>query len=286
MRKELQKDIFHFVLVVAASLVMAVNIKNFVNAGSLFPGGFTGLTVLIQRVCQKYFGIVIPFSPVNLLLNAVPAAISYKFIGKKFTILSCLSIVLTSIFTDILPSVPLTYDILLISIFGGILMGAGISICLQAEATSGGTDFIAMFLSQRFGIDAFNYIFIGNVVMLLAAGAIFGWDSALYSIIFQFTSTEVVHMFYKRYKKNTLFIITDYPDEVAGIIYRLARHGATRIQAAGTYSNRERFVIYSVVGNDEIKKIISEIQRVDENAFINVLKTEQLDGNFYIRPTE
>ena len=165
MRKELKKDIFHLILVVVASLIMAVNIKNFVNAGSLFPGGFTGLAVLIQRICQKYFGIVVPFSPVNLLLNAVPAIISFKFIGKKFTILSCLSIVLTSVFTDALPSVPLTYDILLISIFGGILMGAGISICLQAEATSGGTDFIAMFLSQRFGIDAFNYIFIGNVVM-------------------------------------------------------------------------------------------------------------------------
>lgn len=286
MRKELKKDIFHLILVVVASLIMAVNIKNFVNAGSLFPGGFTGLAVLIQRICQKYFGIVVPFSPVNLLLNAVPAIISFKFIGKKFTILSCLSIVLTSVFTDALPSVPLTYDILLISIFGGILMGAGISICLQAEATSGGTDFIAMFLSQRFGIDAFNYIFIGNVVMLLIAGAIFGWDSALYSIIFQFTSTEVVHMFYKRYKKNTLFIITDYPDEVAEIIYRIARHGATKMQATGTYSNRERFIIYSVVGNDEIKKIISEIQRVDENAFVNVLKTEQLDGNFYIPPTE
>lgn len=286
MKKELRKDIFHLILVVAASMIMAVNIKNFVNAGSLFPGGFTGLTVLIQRICQKYWGIMIPFSPVNLVLNAVPAAISFKFIGKKFTLLSCLSIVLTSIFTDMLPSVPLTYDILLISIFGGILMGAGISICLQAEATSGGTDFIAMFLSQRFGIDAFNYIFMGNVVMLLIAGAIFGWDSALYSIIFQFTSTEVVHMFYKRYKKNTLLIITDYPDEVAEIIYRIARHGATRMQAAGTYSNRERFIIYSVVGNDEIKKIISEIQRVDENAFVNVLKTEQLDGNFYIRPTE
>ncbi|NBH85348.1 YitT family protein [bacterium C-53] len=286
MRKEIKKDIFHLILVVVASLIMAVNIKNFVNAGSLFPGGFTGLAVLIQRICQKYFGIVVPFSPVNLLLNAVPAIISFKFIGKKFTILSCLSIVLTSVFTDALPSVPLTYDILLISIFGGILMGAGISICLQAEATSGGTDFIAMFLSQRFGIDAFNYIFIGNVVMLLIAGAIFGWDSALYSIIFQFTSTEVVHMFYKRYKKNTLFIITDYPDEVAEIIYRIARHGATKMQATGTYSNRERFIIYSVVGNDEIKKIISEIQRVDENAFVNVLKTEQLDGNFYIPPTE
>ena len=286
MRKEIKKDIFHLILVVVASLIMAVNIKNFVNAGSLFPGGFTGLAVLIQRICQKYFGIVVPFSPVNLLLNAVPAIISFKFIGKKFTILSCLYIVLTSVFTDALPSVPLTYDILLISIFGGILMGAGISICLQAEATSGGTDFIAMFLSQRFGIDAFNYIFIGNVVMLLIAGAIFGWDSALYSIIFQFTSTEVVHMFYKRYKKNTLFIITDYPDEVAEIIYRIARHGATKMQATGTYSNRERFIIYSVVGNDEIKKIISEIQRVDENAFVNVLKTEQLDGNFYIPPTE
>lgn len=286
MSKQLRKDIIHFFLIVAASLIMAANIKNFVSAGTLFPGGFNGITVLVQRICLKYFDLAIPYTPVNLLLNAVPAVLSFRFIGKKFTMLSCLAIILTSIFTDILPSFPLTYDVLLISIFGGILMGVGISICLQAEATSGGTDFIAMFLSQRYGIDAFNYIFAGNVVMLLVAGAIFGWDSALYSIIFQFTSTEVVHIFYKRYKKNTMFIVTDYPDEVVNIIYRITHHGSTRMQGLGTYAKRERAVIYSVVANDEIKKVIAEIQRLDENAFINVLKTEQLDGNFYIPPTE
>lgn len=92
-------------------------------------------------------------------------------------------IVVSGILTDIVPSFPMTQDILLISIFGGLINALAISLCLFANATSGGTDFIAIFLSEKYGIDSWNYIFAGNVVILGIAGALFGWDKALYSII-------------------------------------------------------------------------------------------------------
>lgn len=171
-------------LIVVASVVMAVNIKSFVEAGGLFPGGFNGLTLLIQRSAAQFAGVSLPFSVINFALNAVPAAISYRLIGKRFTLYSCIMVILTSVLTDLIPSVPLTNDILLVCIFGGIINGFAISLCLLGRATSGGTDFISVALSLRLGVDAWNYIFVGNCAMLIVAGVLFGWDKALYSIIF------------------------------------------------------------------------------------------------------
>lgn len=286
MREDLIKDIKRVIRIIIASLIIAANIKIFVNAGSLFPGGFTGLSILIQRSFDKFLGIKIPYSPVNIILNAIPAWFCFKAIGKKFTGLSCLCIVLTSIFTDIIPALPITYDVLLISIFGGIVMGAGISICLSAEATSGGTDFIAMYISQKYGKDAFSYIFAGNMVLLAIAGFLFGWDAALYSIIFQFSSTQVIHMLNKRYQKNTLLIVTSKPEEVEDAIYAITHHGATRIEAKGAYTNIERPLIYSIVSSENVKKVMTVIRKIDEDAFVNVIKTDDVEGNFYIPPMD
>lgn len=278
------KEIKRLIMVLAASALMAVNIKSFVRAGDLIPGGFTGLTILIQQIGLQFWEVVIPFAPVNLMLNAIPAAISFKLIGKKFTIYSCIMIIMTSVLTDILPAYPLTYDILLISIFGGLVNGTAISMCLMADATSGGTDFIAIFLSEKFGIDSWNYILLGNAAVITAAGFIFGWNIALYSIIFQFTSTEMLHVCYKRYKRNTLLIITDQPEKVVRVIYHITGHGATNITGIGTHEKRERTLVYSVVASDEVKRVVSKLKKVDENVFVNVVKTEQLAGKFYQRP--
>ncbi|WP_317854316.1 YitT family protein [Chakrabartyella piscis] len=281
-----KKDCKRLALVVVASFMIALNIKSFVGAGGLIPGGFTGITLLIQEIGATFFDVAIPFSPINLALNAGPVFVCYKLIGKKFTIYSCIAIVLTSIFTDILPSYPVTYDILLISIFGGIITGTACSICLRAETTAGGTDFVAIFMSEKYGLDAYNYILMGNAVVLIIAGSIFGWDKALYSIIYQFTTTQAIHVCYKRYKKNTFLVVTDYPELVAQAISECTHHGATMFTGVGTYSQRERTLVYSIVNSDQVKATTAMIKAADPKAFINVVKTENLEGNFYNRPKD
>ena len=91
---------------------------------------------------------------------------------------------------DLFPDITITYDTLLIAIFGGIINGAAISLSLIAGASAGGTDFISIYFSEKRGIDAWNYIFMANVVILMTAGVLFGFDRALYSIIFQFCTTQ------------------------------------------------------------------------------------------------
>ena len=159
---------------VIGSLIMAVNIKTFVRAGGLYPGGFNGVTLLIQTVCDRFFDLTVPFSPISLALNAIPAIISFKAIGKKFTLNTSMIIVLTSILTDAVPSMPITEDTLLISVFGGLINGAAISIALIGGTSTGGTDFIAIYFAEKRNKDVWNYILMGNAVVLLVAGYLFG----------------------------------------------------------------------------------------------------------------
>lgn len=285
-KNTLLEDAKRTVLIVAAAFLMAMNIKSFVRAGDLIPGGFNGLTLLIQQIARHFWNLDLPFSPINFSLNAIPAFISFKYIGKKFTGYSCLMIVLSGIFTDILDGFQMTNDILLVAVFGGILNACAISLCLYAHATSGGTDFIAIFFSEKYGIETWNYIFVGNCIILAIAGYLFGWNEALYSIIFQFASTQVLHLLYHHYQKQTLLIITSKPDEIYEEIRERTNHDATLFKGIGCYKKKECNMLYSVVGRDEIKPITKKIRQIDPNAFINTMNTQQVTGRFYQRPND
>lgn len=269
-----------------AAFLMATNIKTFVRTGDLFPGGVTGLTILIQRVAHMFFQVDLPYTVVNLLLNAVPIYIGFRFIGKKFTLYSCLMILLTNILTDLIPGYVITYDILLISIFGGMLNGLAISMCLMVQATSGGTDFLSIYLSQKKGVDSWNVVLGINMGILAVAGLLFGWDKALYSIIFQFASTQVLHALYKKYQQQTLFIVTNKPQEICDTIYAISHHGATIIEGEGSFEHCERYVVYSIVSGAERKQVVRLVKSVDPQAFVNVVKTEEVAGYFYHAPNE
>ena len=286
MKFDLKNDTKRIVVICLAAVIMALNIKTFVRAGGLYPGGVTGLTILIQRSAEMFFHIEIPYTVVNLLLNAIPIYIGFRFIGKKFTLYSCLVIVLGSVLTDLLPGFVITYDTLLISIFGGMINGLVISLCLMMEATTGGTDFIAIFLSEKKGMDSFNLMLGVNAVIIAIAGVLFGWDKALYSIIYQYASTQVLHMLYKKYQQVTLFIVTNQPNEVCDEIFRVSNHGATILEGQGSFEHCERNVVYSVVSGAESKKVIRSVKSVDPNAFVNAMRTQQLSGRFYQKPAE
>ncbi len=281
-----KQDAKRVVVICVAAVLMAVNIKSFVRTGGLYPGGVTGISILLQAIFERFLGVEVPFSVINLLLNAGPVYIGFRFIGKKFTLLSCLMIVINSFLTDIIPAQIITYDILLISIFGGIINGLAISMCLMVSATSGGTDFISIFLSEKKGVDAWNMILGVNIVILCIAGLLFGWDKALYSIIFQYASTQILHILYKRYQKQTFFIVTNKPKEICDVIYAVSNHGATILEGKGSYGHCERNVVYSVVSRDEVKKVVRAVRSVDENAFVNQMKTDELSGYFYQKPTD
>ncbi len=283
----LREFVIRVLTICLSSLIVAINLKSFVAAGDLFPGGFTGIARLIQRCALEFGGVELPFGPINLALNAVPAFISFKLVGKRFTLYSCLTIVMTSIFTDLIPAFAITEDKLLICIFGGIINGFAGCLCLWVRVTSGGTDFIAIALSERKNVDAWNYILCGNVVMLLIAGALFGWEKALYSMLFQYATTQVIKMLDPDGRRATLLIITGR-ESAGGVCAQIqdTNHTATLLEGVGLYNGNPCVMIYSVVSDSEVRSLARKIRHSDPKAFVNVLRTERVVGKFYRRPRD
>jgi len=288
MYKKFSHTLWRLFLVIAGGVLMSLNLKTFVHAGGLFPGGFTGLTLLLQKICLQYGNFTLPFSVPYFILNAVPAAVCFKSIGKKFTLYSILFIVISGFLADWMPSMFIEYiqlhDTLLSAVFGGALNALAIALCLYADATSGGTDFIAIYISEKYHRDAWNYIFIGNCVILAVAGILFSLDKALYSIIFQFTTTMALGDLYRNYQQRTLLIITNKPELIYSVINEKTHHGATCFEGFGSYEKKKRTLLYSVVTASQVKTLIPVIRQIDGEAFINSLKTDQLNGRFYQRP--
>ena len=279
-------QVFRIFIVFFASILYACNLRCFAKTAGLFPGGFSGVSLLLQKIGLTFFHIDIPYTFFNVVLNIFPIYIGFRFLGKKFTWYSILTIFLSSIFVDLLPAYVFTQDVLLISVFGGLLNGFAICLCLNVGTTTGGTDFISIYLSSQRGIDAWNYILLGNVIILAIAGALFGWSIALYSIIYQFCSTQVIQMLYKRYKKETLFIISDKSNEIYHAIRETTNHDATLFQGIGCYEEKEKTLIYSVINTEAKRQLIPMIRSIDPHAFINIVKTEELEGRFHNTPND
>lgn len=280
------RDTGALICILMGSLMVAVNMNTFVEQGELVPGGFSGLAKLIQRAGLAFYDVRISFTALNVLFNAIPVVFAYRLVGKKFTILSCVSLLTVSILVDVLPVIPITGDILLISVFGGILNGLGMSLVLNSNACGGGIDFIAMSLSVKYKVATFNYMLLFSAVIILISGILFGMDKALYSIIFQFCNTQVINTFYKKYKKKTLLIVTDNPAAVSADLIELTNHSSTILKGFGSYSANKKYLIYTVLSDNDVRKMKKRIREEYPDTFVNVLNSSDVVGNFYIRPFE
>jgi uncharacterized membrane-anchored protein YitT (DUF2179 family) len=281
-----KKEIIRVAILTFAALLYAFNINSFVNTGGLYPGGFAGVTILIQRVADIFFNISIPYTLLYVPINLIPVYIGFKYIGKMFTIYSLYVIVAISLLVDLLPLITITYDIVLIAVFGGILNGISIGICLIVGASGGGSDFISIYYSEKKGIDVWNYIFFANAIILIIAGIIFGFDKAMYSILFQYATTQLIQTLYKRQQKQTFLVITEKPKEVYEKIRELTHHDATLFKGEGLFEGKERNLVYSVISAEESDKVNKGITEVDPKAFTNILETKYLGGRFYRKPKE
>ena len=268
------------VMVTVSAICMAFNINTFVNAVGLYPGGFNGIALLVQRVGDSFWHVSLAFSLVSYPLNILALMVSFRDLGKRFIIYTCLSVGLCGLLTDIIPAFAVTSDVLLGSVFGGMINGVCISMAMLAGGSTGGLDILANVYGHRLNRDPWNITLAANCVILAAAGLLFGWDKALYSIIFQYASTQVIHLLYRKYQKATLFIISQQYEKIYQVIMEQTNHSATVLDGTGCYTNQEKKMIYSVVSGQEVKSLVRSIRRTDPAAFINIVKTTELDGRF------
>ncbi|MDF2887475.1 MAG: hypothetical protein K0R23_1860 [Lacrimispora sp.] len=290
MWKELRRDkrvrnVMTAMAVIGSALLQTYVIQAFIRPAGLLSGGFTGLAILIDRI-TSLFGFNISTSLGMIVLNLPVAWACSKSISKRFTFFSLLQVLLASTFLKVFHFTPIFDDSILNVIYGGVLYGFAIVLALRGNASTGGTDFIALYISNKTGNSIWTHVFVGNVILICIFGAIFGWDYAGYSILFQFVSTKVISTFHHRYERVTLQITTEKGPELAGKYVTDFRHGISCVDAVGGYSRKKMYLLHTVVSSYEVEDIISLFHEVDDHVIVNMFKTQQFYGRFYRAPME
>lgn len=273
--------------VLISSLLQSFVIQSFIQPANFLSSGFTGVAILIDKIAGL-FNTSISISIMMLILNIPVAILCYKTISKRFVAYSMLQVFLTSLFLKIIQFKPIfnSDDDILNAIFGGFIFGIGTVIALKGRASTGGTDFIALYVSNKKNKSIWNQVFIFNIILLSIFGAMFGWSYAGYSILFQYVCTKTISTFHQRYVRVTLQITTSNPESVIEEYIKNFRHGLSCIDAVGGYSKKKVTVIHTVVSSYEVSEIVAHLRQVDPYVIINMFKTEEFYGKFYQAPLE
>ena len=284
-RDKRMRFVASLLMIVASSLLQTYVIQTFMDPCDLLSSGFTGVAILLNRIAGLA-GFDLSTSLGILLLNIPAAMFCAGKISKRFVFLSCVQFTLTSLFLEVLHFPPLFDEMILNVIFGGFLYGFVSVIALKADGSTGGTDFIAMYVSERFHRGIWEYVFAFNVLILLIFGSMFGWAAAGYSILFQLISTQTISRYYHRYSQILVEITTKDPEQVAKQFKTYFRHGMTVIPAYGAYSQSNFFLCKSIVSSYEEREVIGRIREVDPECITYTHKVDHFYGRFYRRPIE
>ncbi len=271
--------------VFASAFLQAYAIQVFVRPANLLSGGFTGVAILFDAIAGVY-GRSFSISLGMLVLNIPVALLCCKSISTWFTFFSLLQVFLASFFLEVFHFSPMFDDLMLNLVFGGFAYGMCIVVALRGNASTGGTDFIALFVSNKTGRSIWEYVFVGNVMILCIFGYISGWQYAGYSIIFQFVSTKTISAFHHRYERVTLQVTTTKAEEVIQEYVSKYRHGISCVEAMGGYSKKKMYLLHTVVSSYEAAEIVRLMHSKDPNIIVNILKTENFFGGFYQAPLD
>ena len=285
MKKIKKRDLISFACVFCSSLIMAATTKTFVRPAHLLSGGFMGIALLVDMYADL-FGKSIPTAFTLVVLNVPVALICAKKISKRFVFFSLLQVFLTSFLLQIIPNYPLFDEQVLNVVFGGYIWGMSIVLALKAGASSGGTDFIALYFANKNGREIWMQVFAFNAMILCVFGVNFGFDNAGYSILFQFISTKTISTFHTRYKRVMLHIYTVKKDEVVDTYLEKFHHGITALDGYGGYSHHPVSYLTAIVSSYEVGDVLEALKETDPKIIVSVTKVENFIGRFYNKPLD
>ena len=265
--------------VVGSSALMALAMHIFMGESFLLPAGFMGVSTIIHMLGLQS-GINLPTYVILMCINFPVALFCAKNISKRFVFFSLLQIVLLSLFLNLIPLYPIFDQPILNVVFGGCVYGFSTALALRGGASTGGTDFIALYVSNKTGKEIWMGVFAFNCFLLALFGFLFGWENAGYSIIFQYISTHMITTFHNRYKRVMMQIFTKTPSKVVEDYLKRFTHGITVLEGTGGYTGESTAMLISVTSSYELPDAIELIRKSDPNAIINVTKTSEFIGKF------
>ncbi|HNX45326.1 MAG TPA: YitT family protein [Anaerolineaceae bacterium] len=272
------RSIEDYLLILLGAFLQALSMRLFLVPASLVSGGISGIAQILHYTVGWPIGLVV-------LLGNIPLFIvGWRYLGgPRFALRTMLSIAAFSIFTDLLISLtgssPITSDILLNTLYGGMLLGVGLGIVYLGRGTSGGTDILGRVLNRRLGISISMAYLLTDSFAVLLAGFFFGWEKALYGLFMIYLSGVAADTTSQGSSViRSAFIITDETEKVILAIQDQLDRGATIISAKGGYTGKDRPIVYCVVTAAEVVRLKAIVHECDPDAFMVVGQANEALG--------
>lgn len=273
-RKTAMDWIKKYLVLIIGSLIYSAGLEIFLVPNNIIDGGVVGISIMASYLTG------IPFGVYMVVLNLPFLYLGYKQIGKTFAISTIISIIALSIFSEFLEPVPrITEDYFLAAIFGGIIAGAGVGLVIRQGGSLDGTEITAIILDRKTSFSVGEVVMFFNLFILGAAGFVFGWDKAMYSLVAYFIISKMIDVVLKGLDESyAVMIVSDEYEEIAdALMHRLGR-GVTYLHGQGAYTGDDKQVLYCVVTRLEVVKLKEIALEKDETAFVTINPVHDIVG--------
>lgn len=269
------KIILSLIGITIGVFLLAVGLNLFLEPNTIAPGGVTGFAIVLKQITN------IPVYITNLLINIPLFIIGIIILGKNFGWKTLYATALLSLFLKIIPIEAVTTDLLLSSIFGGLVVGLGLGIVFKSGGTTGGTDLAGSILNKLFpALSLASFMMAIDVLVVSFAGIVDKKvETSLYSVISLYISVKVIDLILEGigYLKGFL-IITNKPKEISNRIMEDLERGVTLFKGQGMYTKEEKDILLCVVNRAQFTKAKDIVHDVDKNAFIMVTEMSEVLG--------
>ncbi len=272
--KQWLKDAFFIVLGIFSA---AFGLESFLLPNKFIDGGATGISLLIAEVAD------VPLYILILLVNIPFVILGYKVIGRLFAIKTALAILGLALVLFAVDFPEITQDKLLVAVFGGFFLGAGIGLSVRGGSVLDGTEVLAIFLSRKLGTTIGDIIILINILVFLAAAYLLSVETALYSMLTYLAASKTLDFVIEGIEEYTgVTIISEKNEEIRSMIIDKLGRGLTIYKAKGGYGRHgernEYDVIFTVITRLEIRRLNIEITKIDPKAFVVMSKINDTRG--------
>lgn len=296
-KKEINERLILSILgMIAGTIIYSLSVIWFLEPGGFYAGGITGISQIIVNLLDR-IGVDIPLSVFVFILNVPVVIIAFKGVSKKFAYLSIASIILQTITLYILERIDYnpfreltainidgTYDSgkrLTLAIIGGLLYGVGCGIALRGGASTGGTDLLSQYMTFKKGIPFTYFTFSLDIIVIIGGSIIGNAETGLFTIVRLVISVLVIDKVHTIYNYMKVTIVTTEKEKMRVALISNSNHGVTIFEAFGGYSQKQKYVLESIVSSYESPKYRDIAQSIDPNSFIYFSGVKKIYGKFH-----
>ncbi len=273
-QNEILIHLISFIGITTGALLAAFSIQTFLSPNMILDGGVIGISMIVSKLTN------ISLSIFTIILNIPFLLIGYKNLGKKFLIKAVYAMLIFSCFLTMFSNVnELTDDILLATIYGGIILGIGVGLVIRSGGCLDGTESVAIIINKNTSFSTGQIIMLFNIFIYLTAGALFGLDKALYSLLMYFITFKIIDLVSEGLEQaKAAMIITEQGSQIAKEIYNKLGRTATLIEGNGLVSGKKD-ILYCVLTRMEISQLRTIVNSKDETAFVTITEVSEIIGD-------